>query len=213
MLKLNNVTIKYNRQLILHNCNCDISPQSIIVSRNTVNTDIIAKSLSGFRPIDEGEIHLEESVLSKNEKSQSKMFFVITENYHKLWKNYRLQEIPRIISKTFQTSLLLKKYKISPQASIDSLTKFQQLIYFVSIGQSLNRTIFIFDQPTKYFDYEDLEQFYEFLRLDFLNANYVILTNRYDEIFTKLSKPIYHINSAKLLVLKGGETNVGQQKK
>lgn len=213
MLKLKDVTVKYERQLILHSCNCKITSQSIIVAKNDINTDIIARILAGSHPVDEGEIHLTENILSKKEKSSKKVFFVITENYDKFWKNYRLQDIPRIMKSTFQESFLCEKYNIFPQSSIDSLTKFQRLIYFISIGQSLNRTIFIFDQPTKYFDYEDLERFYEFLNDDFLDANYVILTNRFDEIFTRLAKSIYQIDSTNMLVLKGGENNVGEQKK
>lgn len=209
MLKLKDVTIKYNRQLILHNCNCNISSQSILVAKNNINTDIIARTLAGFHPVSEGEVHLSENTLSKKGKSRNKVFFVITENYIKLWENYRLHEIPRIMKGSFKESLLCKKYNISTQASMDSLTNFQRLIYFISIGQSLNRIIFIFDQPTKYFDFEDLEQFYAFLNDDFLEVNYIIFTNRYDEICTRLSKPIYQIDSANLQVLKGGEKNVG----
>ncbi|OQP13224.1 hypothetical protein B1693_16970, partial [Geobacillus zalihae] len=80
-----------------------------------------------------------------------------------------------------------------------------RLIYLVSLGQSLNRTVFIFDQPTKHFDFEDLEQFHYFLKDDFSNAHYLIFTNRIEKIFTMLPKPIYQLDSTKLLPLKGGE--------
>lgn len=212
MLELKDVTIKYNRQIILHSCNFKLPSQSIIVAKNNINTDIIARTLAGFHPVDEGEIHLEENIISKKEKSSKKVFFVIPENYNKLWMNYRLEEIPKLMKITFQQSLLCQKYNIPPQASIDSLTIFQRLIYFISLGQSLNRTIFIFDQPTKYFDFEDLEQFYNFLNDDFSDANYLIFTNRIERIFTMLSKPIYQIDSTKLLALKGGEKNVDEQR-
>lgn len=210
MLNLIDVTINYKGQVILHNCNREIKSQSIIVAKNGINTEIIAKTFSGFYPLNDGEIHLTENILKKNEENSNKFFFVITENYNVLWKNYRLKEIPRIMKKSFEKSLLFDKYNISPQASIDSLTKFQRLIYFISIGQSFNRTIFIFDQPTKYFDYEELEQFYNFLKDDFLDANYVIFTNRFEEIFIRLSKQFYEIDSTNLVVLKGGEKNASE---
>ncbi|AXI01090.1 hypothetical protein DV702_16015 [Sporosarcina sp. PTS2304] len=209
MLKLMDVTINYNGRLILHNCNCEINPQSIIVAKNDINTEIIARTLSGLKSVNDGEIHLTENNLNKKEKDRSKIFFLITGNYHELWKNYRLKEISQMMKRTFKGSALCEKYNISSQASIDSLTKFQRLIYLISIGQSFNRTIFIFDQPTKYFDYEDLERFYDFLNEDFLDANYIILTNRFEEIFTRLSKQIYEIDSTKSIVLKGGEESVG----
>jgi len=198
MLELKDVTVKHDGQLILHNCNCNIYSQSIIVSKNDINTDIIARAIAGFRPVDEGEIHLTENIIGKKVKSSKTLFFLIPENYHKLWKNYRLNDIPRIIKSKFHQSSLLDKYEIPSHVSIDSLTKFQQLIYFISLGQLLNRSVFIFDQPTKYFDYEDLEQFYNFLNSDFLDANYVIFTNRLEEIFTRQSIPIYHIHSSNL---------------
>ncbi|KYD26502.1 MULTISPECIES: hypothetical protein [Parageobacillus] len=205
MLELKNVTIKYNGQVILYNSNCKLPSQSIILAKNHIHTDIIAKTFAGFHPVDGGEIHLEENVISKKEKSSKNVFFVIPENYNKLWMNYRLQEIPKLLNSSFRQSVLCKKYNILPQASIDSLTMFQRLIYFISLGQSLNRTIFIFDQPTKHFDFEDLEQFYRFLKDDFADANYLIFTNRVERIFTMLSKPIYQIDSTKLFALKGGE--------
>ncbi|MBS2772129.1 hypothetical protein PNH38_06215 [Anoxybacillus rupiensis] len=205
MLELKNVTIKYNRQIILHSCNCKLPSQSIIVAKNNINTDIISRTFAGFHPVDGGEIHLDENVISEKKKLSKKVFFVIPENYNKLWMNYRLQEIPKLMNSSFQQSALCQKYNILPQASIDSLTIFQRLIYIISLGQALNRTIFILNQPTKYFDFEDLEQFYHFLKDDFSDAHYLIFTNRIERIFTMLSKPIYQLDSTKLLRLKGGE--------
>lgn len=208
MLILKNVTVKQNGQLILHNCNCEISSQSIIVARNDINTDILAKTLTGFHALDEGEIHLKENILSKNENSTKNVFFIVTENYDRFWKNYRVADIPRIMKIRGQSSYLCEKYDIPEQASFDKLTKFQRLIYIISIGQALDRVIFVFDQPTKYFDYEELRKFNEFINDDFLNVNYVIITNRYDEITTRGTKAFYHIDSNTIKVLKGGEKSL-----
>jgi hypothetical protein len=205
MLELKNVTIKYNRQIILYSCNCKLPSQSIIVARNHINTDIMARTFAGFHSVDGGEIHLDENVAKRKEKSSKNVFFVIPENYNQLWRNYRLQDIPTLLNCPFRKSVLWKKYHILPQATIESLTMFQRLIYLISLGKSLNRTIFIFDQPTKYFDFEDLEQFYYFLKNDFSDAHYLIFTNRIEKIFTMLPKPIYQLDSTKLLPLKGGE--------
>ncbi|WP_243292184.1 hypothetical protein [Bacillus sp. FJAT-47783] len=212
MLKLKDVTIKHGSQLILNSCNCNINSQSIIVSKNDINTDIIARTITGFRPVDEGEIHLQENMMAKKVTAIKKVFFLIPENYHKLWKNYCLHEIPRVMKIKIQLSPLLNKYNIPSNVSIDSLTKFQRLIYFISLGHLLNRSVFIFDQPTKYFDYDDLEQFYNFLNGDFSDANYVIFTNRIEEIFARLAIPIYQIHSTKMKALKGGDQIVEQIK-
>lgn len=212
MLKLIDVTIKHERQLILHGCNYNFTSQSIIVANNNINTDILARTLAGFSPVNEGEIRLVDNFLSNKEKHSRKVFFVIREDYGKWWRNYRLYEIPKIMKAKYQGSILYEKYNIEPQSSYDSLTKFQQLIYLISLGQLLNRTIFVFDQPTKYFDYNDLENFSKFLNDDFVDTNYIIFTNRIEGIFTELAVPMYQIDTAKLLALKGGERNVGKQK-
>ncbi len=98
----------------------------------------------------------------KKENSNKTVFFVIPENYHQLWRNYRLQDISIWLNRPFSAIGTMEKYCLPSHASIDSLTMFQRLIYLVSLGQSLNRTVFIFDQPTKHFDFEDLEHFYQF---------------------------------------------------
>ncbi|BAD75424.1 hypothetical protein GK1139 [Geobacillus kaustophilus HTA426] len=194
-MELKNVTIKHHRQLILHHCSVNLPSQSIILAKNHIRTDIVAKALAGFHPIDEGEIHFDEQA-AKGKRNKT-VFFVIPENYHQLWRNYRLQDISIWLNRPFQQSALWKKYRLPSHASIDSLTMFQRLIYLVSLGQSLNRTVFIFDQPTKHFDFEDLEHFYHFLRHDFVDANYMILSNRIENGFTDLS--IYQIHNAKLV--------------
>ncbi|ATO36520.1 hypothetical protein GTID1_04365 [Geobacillus thermodenitrificans] len=181
--------------MILHHCSVNLPSQSIILAKNHIRTDIVAKALAGFHPIDEGEIHFDEQ--EARGKTNKSVFFVIPENYHQLWRNYRLQDISIWLNRPFQQSTLWKKYRLPSHASIDSLTMFQRLIYFVSLGQSLNRTVFIFDQPTKHFDFEDLERFYHFLRHDFADANYMILSNRIENGFTDLS--IYQIHNAKLV--------------
>ncbi|KJE29010.1 hypothetical protein LG52_645 [Geobacillus kaustophilus] len=155
-MELKNVTLKHHRQLILHHCSVNLPSQSIILAKNHIRTDIVAKALAGFHPIDEGEIHFNEQAAKG--KPNKTVFFVIPENYHQLWRNYRLQDISIWLNRPFQQSALWKKYRLPSHASIDSLTMFQRLIYLVSLGQSLNRTVFIFDQPTKHFDFEDLEQ-------------------------------------------------------
>lgn len=205
MLELRNVTIKNEGQLILHGCNCQIAPNSIIVAKNDINTEIIALTFAGFHLVNEGEIHITENILSENQKSSKEIFFVITESFDKLWKNYRLKEIYTLMRTSSRRSLLFEKYNINPQVSIDSLTNFQKLIYLVSVGQSLGRTVFIFDHPTKHLDYEELEQFHKFLSENFKDEKYLIFTNRFDEIYTSLSGSLYQIDSAKSLVLKGGE--------
>lgn len=204
-MELKNVTIKHNRQLILHHCSVNLPSQSIILAKNHIRTDIVAKAFAGFHPIDGGEIYFDEQATKRKEKSNKTVFFVIPENYHQLWRNYRLQDISIWLNRPFQQSALWKKYRLPSHASIDSFTMFQRLIYLVSLGQSLNRTVFIFDQPTKHFDFEDLEQFYYFLKDDFSNAHYLIFTNRIEKIFTMLPKAIYQLDSTKLLPLKGGE--------
>lgn len=212
MLELKNVTIKYKHKLLLHNCSCNIPSQSIILAKNHVNTNIVARTLGGFRPVDEGQIYLQETYVVKSKKSKNKHFFMITDNYNIFFKNYRLLDISKILTKKFKSSMLFDKYKITLQSSIDSLTNFQKLIYFISIGQSLKRTIFILDQPTKYFDYKDLDNFYSFLKNDFSNNNYIIFTNRIEDIFKNLFNPIYEIDiNKKKLLLKGGEKNVTKQ--
>lgn len=212
MLKLKDVTIKSGGQLILHECNCRIASNSIIVAKNDVDTEIIALTLAGFRPVNEGEIYITENTLSQNQKSNKKIFFVITEEFGELWNNYHLQEIHRLMKRKSQALLLCEKYNIYPHDSIDSLTNFQKLIYFVSIGRFLGRTIFIFDHPTKYLDYKELEEFNKFLNEEFMNEKYLILTNRFDEIFTSSPGEIYQIDSTKPLILKGGEKNADKQK-
>ncbi|WP_236931007.1 hypothetical protein [Geobacillus sp. JS12] len=179
----------------MHHCSVNLPSQSIILAKNHIRTDIVAKALAGFHPIDEGEIHFDEQA-AKGKRNKT-VFFVIPENYHQLWRNYRLQDISIWLNRPFQQSALWKKYRLPSHASIDSLTMFQRLIYLVSLGQSLNRTVFIFDQPTKHFDFEDLEHFYHFLRHDFVDANYMILSNRIENGFTDLS--IYQIHNAKLV--------------
>ncbi|AXM89899.1 hypothetical protein CI793_12230 [Anoxybacillus ayderensis] len=99
---------------------------------------------------------------------------------------------------------MCEKYCIPPDAAIDSLTAFQRLIYHISLGQALKRTIFIFDQPTKHFDFEDLNHFYYFLKEDFSDVHYLIFTNRIENVFLMLSNPIYQIDRIKLFALKGG---------
>ncbi|WJQ02665.1 hypothetical protein QT236_11490 [Geobacillus stearothermophilus] len=194
-MELKNVTLKHRRQLILHHCSVNLPSQSIILAKNHIRTDIVAKALAGFHPIDEGEIHFDEQA-AKGKRNKT-VFFVIPENYHQLWRNYRLQDISIWLNRPFQQSALWKKYRLPSHASIDSLTMLQRLIYLVSLGQSLNRTVFIFDQPTKHFDFENLEHFYHFLRHDFVDANYMILSNRIENGFTDLS--IYQIHNAKLV--------------
>lgn len=159
MMELKHVTLKHHRQLILHDCSVNLPSQSIILAKNHIRTDIVAKAFAGFHPIDGGEIHFDEQATKRKEKSNKTIFFVIPENYHQLWKNYRLQDISIWLNRPFQQSALWKKYRLPSHASIDSFTMFQRLIYLVSLGQSLNRTVFIFDQPTKHFDFEDLELF------------------------------------------------------
>ena len=217
MLELKNVTIKHKHKLLLHNCSCNIPSQSIILARNNVNTNIVARTLAGFRSVDEGEIHLKKTCLIKSNttnKSINKIFFMITDNYNNFWKNYRLLDISKILTKKYKKSVLCEKYKISIHNSIDSLTNFQKLIYFVTIGLSLERIIFIFDQPTKYFDYKELDNFYHFLKNDFSENNYIIFTNRMEDTFINLESLIYEIDTnKKKLLLKGGERNADGQEK
>jgi ABC-type multidrug transport system ATPase subunit len=211
MLELKNVTLKHRGVMILQKCNLSINSRSIIVVKNEINSEVIAQALAGVYPISEGEIHLTQNILSDKAKSSRRIFYIITEDYYKFWKNYRLIEIPKIFLKqSFKMSSLYKKYHISPNSTFNSLTKFQKLIYLISIGQSLQRSIFIFDKPTQYFDYEDLDLFYNFLDEDFHNERYLIFTNRFNEIFSELCKEIYYLESSKLLPMKGGEKNVSQ---
>lgn len=214
MLNLLDITIMNEGLPILHKCNCKLNSQSIIVADNNTNTNVIARTLNGSFPLNEGEIHLDDKLLSQEEKRRKKLFFVIEENYSVIWKNYRLYDIPKLIKINQLGSILFDKYHIDPLRSFESLSKFHQLIYLISIGQLLDRKIFIFEQPTKYFDYKDMDQFYKFLTNDFVNSNYIILSNRFEEMFTKLSVPIYKIASNKLVELKGGEhSNDSKQKK
>ncbi|SET15303.1 hypothetical protein SAMN05216389_10670 [Oceanobacillus limi] len=198
MLRIRGVSIKSNKQLILHNCSCDISSQSIIVAQNDINTKILSLSLAGLQPVVEGEVFIDENSLAVEQKKSKDIFFVITENFHKLWKNYRLKDIYKVIKSKKQSTQLCKKYNISLEDTINSLSKFQQLVYLISIGESLNRTIYIFDQPTKHLDYEELELFQKFLKEDFKNMNYIIFTNRFGELSSGQS--VYQIESKKLIV-------------
>lgn len=211
MLELKNVTITYNRQIILHSCYCKLPSQSIIVARNHIHTDIMARTLAGFHPLDEGEIHLDENVVTRKEKSSKNVFFVVPENYNQLWRNYRLREMHKLLNRSFRKSELCEKYCIPPDATMDSLTAFQRLIYLISLGQALKRIIFIFDQPTKYFDFEDLNHFYHFLKEDFSDVYYLIFTNRIENVFLKLSNPIYQIDrSHKIICFERGDKNAGR---
>lgn len=204
MLEFNNVTIKNKSQVILYCCSIEIDKQSIILTTNDIDSKIIAKSMTGLSPIESGDISLSSYLTSPNIKSSQDLFYIITENSNKFWRNYRIKDIASILFKKNQESHFLKKYNIKPESSIKSLSNFQRLVHHIHIGILLGRKIFIFDQPTKFFDYKDLEKFHSFLINDLRDFKYIILSNRFDEMFKKVSNTIYEIN-AQSIKLKGGD--------
>lgn len=194
MLKLENVTLYDKKQLILHNCSCNIKSQSIIVLNNNFSTSIVAQCLAGYKALESGEIYFTGEI-SSNKKNTKNFFFVISEDYHTYFKNYKIQDIYRILTKKKVKLLpLCKKYNIDLHDTLDSISNFQKIIFLISLGKHFKRNIFIFDQPTKYFDYDDLEKFEDFLNSDFNNESYIILTNRFEKIFSNFNKQIYYLN-------------------
>ncbi|WP_078557275.1 hypothetical protein [Bacillus alkalicellulosilyticus] len=201
MLKLKDVTIKEKTNIIIENCNIEIPSQSVIVTENSINTDIFSKTLAGLKSVQEGEISLTSNDDLKGNKRN--IFYVIPEKYYKYVSNCSLIELINIlkISYTLKNFPLLEKYNISPKDKYYTFTNFGKFLYLIVLGKMLKKSIFLLDQPSKYFDYKDIENFNIFLKEDFDDMNYIIFTNRYENVFSLLDKPLYSILNKKLVII------------
>lgn len=189
MLKIESVTIKNKGNYTIENLTCHLPNQSIVLLKNNVKLNHFVTSLVGKRSIENGEIYIDKHFTEDNQIDRFP-FYVITKDVVNFWANFKLREITKLISKSKCVSY--ESEKISSSQYFSDLSPVQKLKYFIDIGKSINRKIFILESPLERLDYEDMEEFKKFMLHELFNDNYIIIDRKINDVYKILEVPIYY---------------------
>lgn len=187
MLMIEDITIKSEDNSVIEGLTYDIKRQSILLVRNGIEIKDFAKNLIGKKPILNGKIYVKKTFVESN-KLQGYPFFFIPSNLVDYWSNFKLSEIASLVtkrSKEISKQLWSRHY-------FDELSKVERIKFFVEVGESIGRKIFIFENPVERLDYKEIEEFKQLVLTVLANKSYIIIDRKLNEVYEGLEIPVYY---------------------
>lgn len=208
VLELKNVSVTKGRKVILEDCNAKIVSRALIIGRNDSGKTILLHTLRGNNKVQDGEISIRDRFIQEEELSFGKSSFIyISESYLHIWQDVKIKFLYRIYTqKLFEDNSVTLFYDLYPNMRMRDMNNLQKLVFFSYLGIQTGRTIFLFDEPLKYLDYEEREGFY--ILIDrFLKDYYLLITSNHED---SILSETYYLKDKQLVIkkpLKGGENS------
>lgn len=189
MMMLEDLTIRNKDKSTIEGVTYDIKSQSILLIKNSIELEKFTKSLIGKTSISGGRIYIKKNFVESNH-IKGNPFFLISSDLGDYWSNFRLSEIGTLVMKNPKTTS--KKNRLLTRKYFSELSPIQKLKFFLEVGESINRKIYIFENPVEKLDYKEMEEFKMFILNDLSDKNYLIIDRKLNEIYKNLQVPVYY---------------------
>lgn len=189
MMVMEDVTIVDKDMSTINGMTCDIKPQSILLIKSSIDSERFTKSLIGKKPISDGKIYIKKNFVESNQVRENP-FFLISSNTRNYWADLKLNEIAALVSRN--SKMLSGKNKFSTRKYFAELSTIQKLKFLLEIGEYLNRKIYIFENPVENLDYQEIEDFKQFVLNELTDKNYIIIDRKLNEVYKSLEIPVYY---------------------
>ncbi len=169
MIKIKNLSFKYNKNLVLKDISLEIDKHDFIgiIGPNGAGKSTLMKCLSGFLKIDKGEILIENKIIGKHDKIElAKRIAVVVQQpyfefdfsvkdivlmgkfpYLKFWQNFRSSD-------QNATMTILKELELSHLANrrLSELSGGEFQLVMIARALNQNTEILLLDEPAAHLD-------------------------------------------------------------
>ena len=200
MIKITNLSIYKNNNLVFDNVNAELQGSIAIIGANNTGKTKFIKAICSREKIESGKIEIcEEFVLQHNLNKKNNGFMYVPKNFPTFLGDLKVKHILSFFIKVKQyRSNLLEYCSILESSKFKELSILQKLILFIYIGIENQKRIFLFDEPLLYLDMYEKIQFKEIIN-KYLNDYIIILTaNNLDNEFLGDFKQKFLIQEGKL---------------
>ncbi len=185
-IKINNVTMKYDKFEAVQNISIDVAEGTIhgLIGENGSGKTTLIKCIMGIYKPEKGEILIDGENVYENPKVKARMGYVADSN--KYFSNYRLgkmAEFFRDVYEKFDMNKLKELneiFKLDMNKRVSELSKGQQMRFAFMLNIAANTDILILDEPTSGIDAVAKNDFFSVLIKEVEERNLTVIISSHN---------------------------------